>query len=185
MTRINRNLAAAMAITVLLIAGVVGWQIFDADQATQVQPKAELTASATPTASQEPAEILEDPNPKKLTAGNIWTYDCEIPVQLPESIYLTCADGGWYIYQIKWQSWNENAATATALFSQNVCEPNCAEGYRVEAPVTLTISTFAKPGKKIYLTNLEMRASTEQSFQGGDRTLTWDLGEFAKMMGEG
>ena len=68
--RINRNLAAAMAITVLLIAGVVGWQISDADQATQVQPKAELTASATPTASQEPAEILEDPNPKKLT--HIW-----------------------------------------------------------------------------------------------------------------
>ena len=184
MTRINRNLAAAMAITVLLIAGVVGWQIFDADQATQVQPKAELTASATPTptASEEPVEILEEPNPNALAARNIWTYDCEIPVQLPESIYLTCADGGWYIYKIKWQSWNENNATATALFSQKVCEPNCAEGYREEAPVTLTISTFAKPGKKIFLTNLEMRASTEQSFQGGDRALTWDLGEFAKIM---
>jgi hypothetical protein len=27
-----------------------------------------------------------------------------------------------------------------------------------------------------------MRASTEKNFQSGDRTLTWDLGEFAKMM---
>ena len=184
MTRINRNLAAALAITALLITVMAAWKIHGNDQSAQVQPKAELTASATPTptASEELVEILEEPNPNALAARNIWTYDCEIPVQLPESIYLTCADGGWYIYKIKWQSWNENNATATALFSQKVCEPNCAEGYREEAPVTLTISTFAKPGKKIFLTNLEMRASTEQSFQSGDRTLTWDLGEFAKMM---
>jgi hypothetical protein len=51
--------------------------------------------------------------------------------------------------------------------------------------VTLTLSTFANPGKKIYLTNLDMRASTEKNFENGNRTLTWDLGEFAKMMGEG
>ena len=182
--RLNRNLAAEFAITALLIVGVVGWQVSKADRETQLQPEVELTASATPspTASEESAEVLEDPNPNALAARNIWTYDCEIPVQLPESIYLTCADGGWYIYKIKWQSWNENNATATALFSQKVCEPNCAEGYRVEAPVTLTISTNSKPGKEIYLANLEMRASTEQSFQSGNRTLTWDLGEFAKMM---
>ena len=180
--RINRNLAAAMAITAFLIAGAVGWKISGTDQPAQVQPKAELTSPATPTASQEPAEILEEPNPNALAARNIWTYDCEIPVQLPESIYLTCADGGWYIYKIKWQSWNENEATATAVFSENVCEPNCAEGYRVEAPVTLTLTTFAKPSKKIYLTSLVMSASTEKYFKNGTRTLTWDLGEFAKMM---
>jgi hypothetical protein len=51
--------------------------------------------------------------------------------------------------------------------------------------VTLTLTTFANPGKKIYLTNLDMRASTEKNFENGSRALTWDLGEFAKMMGEG
>jgi hypothetical protein len=68
------------------------------------------------------------------------------------------------------------------MYSENVCEPNCAEGYRVEAPVELTISTSAKLGKKIYLTDLVMTASTEKNFNSGDRGLTWDLGEFAKMM---
>jgi hypothetical protein len=137
-----------------------------------------------PTVEPEPeaSETLEDPNPKNLPAGNIWTYNCEIPVQLPESFYLTCADGGWYVYNIKWQSWGETEAKATAMYSENVCEPNCAEGYRVEAPVELTISTSAKLGKKIYLTDLVMTASTEKNFNSGDRGLTWDLGEFAKMM---
>ena len=181
--KIDTNLAVSLAISAL-VGGLIGWLVSNDDQSDQFQSNSVITTSATPTpaANVEPTEIFEDPNPNALPARNIWTYDCEIPVQLPESIYLTCADGGWYIYKIKWQSWNENNATATALFSQKVCEPNCAEGYREEAPVTLTISTFAEPGKKIYLTNLETRASTEQSFQSGGRTLTWDLGEFAKMM---
>ena len=68
------------------------------------------------------------------------------------------------------------------MYSEKICEPDCADGYRVEAPVALTISTLAKPGNKIYLTNLVMEASTEKNFQGGNRSLTWDLGEFAKMM---
>ena len=183
--KINRNIAASLAISALL-GGLIGWLVSSDDQPTQIQPNSALTAAATPTptASEEPAEIFEDPNPNKLTASNIWTYNCEIPVQLPESFYLTCADGGWYVYNIKWQSWDKTEAKATAIYSENVCEPNCAEGYRVEAPVDINISTSAKPGKKIYLTDLVMTASTEKNFNSGDRSLTWDLGEFAKMMNE-
>jgi hypothetical protein len=129
--KINRNLIASIAVAALVVGGLTACQ-------------------------QKGAE----PESTKLVAGNIWTFDCEIPVQLPESFLLTCGDGGWYVYDIKWQSWGEKKAKATAIFSENVCEPNCAEGYRVEAPVTLTLTTFANPGKKIYLTNLDMRAST-------------------------
>ena len=170
-----------MAVVVLLIAGLAVTQL------KSVKPEKALTqpvASASPTqlASEEPSVEFEDPNPNNLPASNIWTYNCEIPVQLPESFLLTCGDGGWYVYKIKWQSWGKKEAKATAIYSENVCEPNCAEGYRVEAPVTLTLTTFAKPSKKIYLTNLVMNASTEKYFKNGARTLTWDLGEFAKMM---
>ena len=181
--KINRNIAASLAISALL-GGLIGWLVSSDDQPTQTQPKSVQTAEATqtPSASQEPAEVFEDPNPKNLPAGNIWTYNCEIPVQLPESFYLTCADGGWYVYNIKWQSWGKTEAKATAMYSERVCEPDCADGYRVEAPVTLTIRPLAMPGNKIYLTNLLMEASTEKNFQGGNRSLTWDLGEFAKMM---
>ena len=48
--------------------------------------------------------------------------------------------------------------------------------------MNLTLTPFSKSGKEIYLTNLAMSASTNQNFQSNDRTLTWDLGEFAKIM---
>jgi len=186
--QINRNLIASFAITSIFIAGFATLQLKGDDPAKEItQPL--VTTSPTESVPEEqsleieePAIEMEDPNPKKLPAGNIWTYNCEIPVQLPESFLLTCGDGGWYVYNIKWQSWGEKEARATAIYSENVCEPNCAEGYRVEAPVTLNLTTFTKPGKKIYLTNLDMRASTEKNFKSGDRSLSWDLGEFAKMM---
>jgi hypothetical protein len=183
--KINRNLAAAFAISGLVILGFIAWQIAGtSNEATSKTTNTSAESATQPTVEPEPEPSLtiEDPNPKNLPANNIWTYNCEIPVQLPESFYLTCADGGWYVYNIKWQSWGEKEAKATAMYSENVCEPNCAEGYRVEAPVDLTISTSAKPGKKIYLTNLAMQASTEKTFQSGERSLTWDLGEFAKIM---
>ena len=185
--KISRNLVASIAIAILVILGFIGWQISGANNETPNRTPTTYTSaesSAQPTVEPEPeaSEVLEDPNPKNLPAGNIWTYNCEIPVQLPESFYLTCADGGWYVYNIKWQSWGKTEAKATAMYSEKVCEPDCADGYRVEAPVTLTISTSTNPGKKIYLTNLEMEASTKKNFQGGNRSLTWDLGEFAKMM---
>ena len=181
--KINRNIVISLAISAL-VGGLIGWLVSNDDQSDQIQTNSAITASATPTpaANEEPTEIFEDPNPNALPARNIWTYDCEIPVQLPESIYLTCADGGWYVYNIKWQSWGKTEAKATAMYSEKVCEPDCASGYRVEAPVELIISTSVKPGKKIYLTDLVMTASTEKNFNSGDRTLTWDLGEFAKMM---
>ena len=181
--KINRNLIASFAITSVLISGLVNWQLKGDEPAREIT-QSELGTSPTESASEEPSLVFEDPNPKNLPASNIWTYDCEIPVQLPESFYLTCGDGGWYVYNIKWQSWGKTEAKATAMYSEKVCEPDCADGYRVEAPVTLTISTLAKPGNKIYLPNLVMEASTEKNFQGGNRSLTWDLGEFAKMMDE-
>jgi hypothetical protein len=179
--QINRNLIASIAITALAVGGLTAWQL-SSDEPAQELTQSEVQASPTESASEELSVAIEDPNPNKLPAGNIWTYNCEIPVQLPESFLLTCGDGGWYVYNIKWQSWGEKEAKATAVYSENVCEPSCAEGYRVEAPVTITLTTFAVPGKKIYLTDLDMRASTEKNFKNGDRNLSWDLGEFAKMM---
>jgi len=136
--KINRNLIASLAITALVIGGVTAWQL-SGDELAQELNQPAINTSPTQSASEELSVGIEDPNPLNLPAGNIWTYNCEIPVQLPESFLLTCGDGGWYVYNIKWQSWGETEAKATAIYSENVCEPNCAEGYRVEAPVDLTI----------------------------------------------
>jgi hypothetical protein len=86
----NRNLAASLALSVLVILGFIGWRISGASDETASKTPSTATSaesSTQPTIEPEPeaSEILEDPNPKNLPAGNIWTYNCEIPVQLPES----------------------------------------------------------------------------------------------------
>ena len=108
--KINRNLAISLAVALLIIIALVVTQ-FSGDGGSSVATSTEATATTEPTSeaspvtkvsesSSEQTSATQDPNPKKLIAGSVWTYDCEIPVQLPESIYLTCADGGWYIYNL-------------------------------------------------------------------------------------
>ena len=45
------------------------------------------------------SEEKVEPAPTKSYAkvDGIWTYDCEFPVQRPEQIMLTCADGGMIV----------------------------------------------------------------------------------------
>lgn len=186
--KINRNLIISVALAALVIAGIINSKL-KSDSGTSIQQSntqahTQDTSSPAPVQSSDSDPVLsaQDSAINQLVAGNIWTYDCEIPVQLPDSFLLTCGDGGWYVHDIKWKTWTKSEALATAIFSQNVCDPDCADGYRVEAPVNLKLTTFAKPGEKIYLTNLEMTASTRKNFADGNRSLTWDLGEFAKMM---
>jgi hypothetical protein len=141
-----------------------------------------VKASPTESASEEPTVVIEDPNPNNLPANNIWTYNCEIPVQLPESFLLTCGDGGWYVYDIKWQSWTSKGATGTGTYSQNMCEPNCAEGKRVEVPVRLRLSELFEFKGRNVLKNLDIKAVSGRELPDGTAGFTWDVAEFAVKM---
>ena len=57
----------------------------------------------------------------KSYARDIYTYDCEILEQRPEQLTKFCADGGVYVYDIKWKSWGYNGAEGTGTYSQNLC----------------------------------------------------------------
>jgi hypothetical protein len=112
----------------------------------------------------------------------IWTYDCGFPVQRPEQIMLTCADGGMIVTDIKWQTWNTKGATGTGTYSQNMCEPNCAEGKRVEVPVRLRLSElFGYKGRNV-LQNLDIKAVSGRELPDGTAGFTWDVAEFAVRM---
>jgi hypothetical protein len=76
----------------------------------------------------------------KSYANDIYTYDCEYLEQRPEQLTKYCADAGVLIYDITWESWGYNGAEGTGTYSENLCEPNCAEGKRVEAKVDLYLS---------------------------------------------
>ena len=112
-----------------------------------------------------------------------WTYDCEFPVQRPEEIMLTCADGGMIVTDIRWQTWSSKQALGTGIYSQNMCDPSCAEGVRVEASVNLKLSDLTEQGGKYYLRTLDVRTTDGKDFPWGRANgFQWDLMEFAEMM---
>ena len=125
-----------------------------------------------------------EPAPAKSYAkvDGIWTYDCEFPVQRPEQIMLTCADGGMIVTDIKWQTWNTKEAIGIGTYSQNMCEPNCAQGKRVEVPVRLRLSELFEYKGRNVLKSLDIKAVSGRELPDGTAGFTWDVAEFAVKM---
>ena len=135
--------------------------------------------------TQESNKTVQDkPTPTKSYAKveGVWTYDCEFPVQRPEQIMLTCADGGMIVTDIKWQSWDAKGATGTGTYSQNMCEPSCAEGKRVDVPVIVNLSELFEYKGRNVLRALDIEAVGGRELPDGTAGFTWDVAEFAVKM---
>jgi hypothetical protein len=121
--------------------------------------------------------------PAELKDSDVLTWDCEIPEYKPETILLTCADGGWMIHKIRWNTWGIKGATGTGYFSENLCEPSCAEGKRVEEKVNVKLSQLTPYKGKFYLRTLDINTVSGKDFWWGRADgLEWDVMEFAEMM---
>ncbi len=117
------------------------------------------------------------------TPEQILTWDCETAVYKLESITITCADGGMYVEKIQWNTWSNEGATGLGIYSENLCEPNCAEGKRVTAPVKITLSNLAEQNGKYYLRTLDITTSNGKDFPWGKAGISqWDVMEFAELM---
>lgn len=93
-------------------------------------------------------EDIENINPE-----NVFTTECGYIVQKPESVTLTCADGGILVRDIKWDTWRASGASGSGIHSVNQCDPDCANGERVEVPVEVRLSRLMTDGSKFYLTS--------------------------------
>ena len=115
----------------------------------------------------------------KSYAKDIYTYDCEYLEQRPEQLTKFCADAGVLIYDITWESWGYNGAEGTGTYSENLCEPNCAEGKRVEAKVDLYLSGLEViEGKKV-LRYLSANTIIGEQLPNGETYVGWDVAEYA------
>ena len=124
--------------------------------------------------------------PADLPASKVLTWNCELEEHKPELIFLTCADGGLYVEKIKWSTWTKDGATGSGIFSENLCEPSCAEGQRVEAPVSLRLSNLTEQNGKFYLRTLDISTSDGKDFpRGKTNSFQWDVMEFAEHMEKG
>ena len=127
--------------------------------------------------------IAPSSQPISTAAADIYTWDCEYPEQKPKAITLTCADGGLYVDEITWTTWNKTGATGTGTFNENLCEPSCAEGEQVSAPVNITLTDLSPRKGKNYLRTLDITTQDGKDFPWGRANrLQWDVMEFIEMM---
>ena len=121
-----------------------------------------------------------------VTPEQVLTWNCELEDQKPELIMITCADGGIYVEKIKWNMWTKDGATGIGILSENLCDPSCAEGQRVEAPVSLRLSNLTEQNGKFYLRTLDISTSDGKDFpQSKTNSFQWDVMEFAERMEKG
>ena len=123
-----------------------------------------------------------DASPVAIARNQAWTYSCEFPVQRPESITLTCADGGMLVTDIQWNKWTINGASGSGTYSENICEPNCAEGRRINVEVTVRLSEPLQYKGRNVLQTLEIKAEAGSQLPNGKTKLAWNVSEFAVTM---
>lgn len=63
-------------------------------------------------------------------------HDClSRPETRPVSLTITCADANLSVGDIIWEAWSPDSATGKGAEKRNTCEPSCAAGQWVSAPV--------------------------------------------------
>lgn len=127
--------------------------------------------------------IAPSSQPISTAAADIYTWDCESPVQKPTTIMIMCGDGGIFIEKITWKTWSAQGATGAGTWGENLCDPNCAEGEIVYAPVNVVLSNLSARKGKNYLRTLDITTQDGKDFPWGRANgFQWDVMEFAEMM---
>jgi hypothetical protein len=135
---------------------------------------------------QEPTGPRAIAIPATLADDEVLTWNCEIPEYQPESIMLTCADGGWMVHTITWSKWAKSGAEGTGIFREKLCEPSCAEGEIANEKVKVTLSDLTERKGKYYLRTLDISTASGKDFMSGRAgELKWDVMEFIEMMRKG
>ena len=139
------------------------------------EPKTPMPiATATPTPVAIPATLKD---------SDVLTWNCEIPEYKPETILLTCADGGWMVHSLSWSKWGIGGAEGTGIFREKLCEPSCAEGKVAEERVKVKLSDLVELEGEFYLRTLDISTASGKDFiSGRSNGLEWDVMEFAEVM---
>lgn len=120
-----------------------------------------------------------------ISLSQVYTWDCEYPVQKPDAITLTCADGGIYIDKIDWSSWNATGARGTGTYNVNTCDPSCADGSYLRVKVDLTLSKLEKYKQRHFLRTLVIETKDGKNLPMlNSATFEWDVMEFAEVIRE-
>jgi len=128
----------------------------------------------------DPSPTTTNSIPVDLKNSDVFTWDCEIPVQKPDTITLTCADGGWIVHTITWSSWGIGGAEGAGIFREKLCDPSCAEGDIAQEKVKVELSDPAEREGEFYLRTLDISTASGKDFLWGRKQkVQWNLLENA------
>lgn len=96
--------------------------------------------SLLPVAAGPAGAVVASPTPRILSCTNKG-------VLRPSKYTITCADGYTRWSKAKWKRWGETTATATGIFFENDCTPNCATGHEHHYAATIALSKPVKTKK--------------------------------------
>ena len=146
------------------------------------KPRVAITAGAVFLSAVLAVSLFSAQESTTVTPEQVLTWDCESSEYKPESITITCADGGIYLDKIRWSSWSQEGATGIGIFSENLCEPSCAEGQQEEASANLRLSNLTERSGRYYLRTLDITTSDGKDFPWGrTERFEWDVMEFAEL----
>lgn len=152
------RLVAAAAGAAALITGVIALLLWQPWRSAESPPAPTPSSIAPPTAAAPTATPLPPPAPQPTavppptsaapatTAADSYRYALpacywsdDPPTERPTTVtFQTCADGSQRLESMSWSSWGRAGAQGTGILSYQVCEPNCAEGHRVQYAVNVS-----------------------------------------------
>lgn len=103
-----------------------------ADDAASTPSAPPVSAANTP-----PSTVGSPP-----VTSDIGVVNCtDQPIKIrPTVLYVTCADGGIMITNIKWQAWGRPIARGSGELHVNDCNPDCADGHTRTVPARVILS---------------------------------------------
>ncbi|PJE18034.1 MAG: serine/threonine protein kinase [Mycobacterium sp.] len=138
---------AAAAALLILVLGVWAWQPWNPakppiGETTRTSPSSIPVTSAQaapPPPALQPSTSAAPP-PTTTTAVDAYRYavpgcyfnEDRLAERPTTFTFQTCADGSRRLEAMSWSSWGSSGAQGTGIFSYQVCEPNCAQGHRVQ-----------------------------------------------------
>jgi hypothetical protein len=131
---VHLRLAALVAVAVATGIGLASC----ASGSPHVAARPSGTARPSGSASAEPSMrgSATPTTPKVYLAANGWS--ATTPVFEPKSVAVS-ADSSFYLESMTW-TWSSTQAVGTGTGSVNTCQPDCATGKHISAPIKVTLT---------------------------------------------
>jgi hypothetical protein len=78
----------------------------------------------------------------------------------PRTVTLACADANLYVSHLRYKGYGHKTTTASGVFHENDCTPNCAAGKFLTYSGTIKFSDISRCGGRLYYSR------AEYSFEG-------------------